>query len=284
MASAKVVAKTARRVTKRTAANPVLEVVERAGYVVRGVLYCVMGTLALGLAIGAGGTATDPSGSLVIITGGMAGKFMLVAVVAGLGAYAIWGFVRAIFDPLRRGHDASGIADRLGFAWSGIAYSAIVIFALQLLAGSPKSPHQDSMQTAIGRILGYPAGQAIVVAIGIVAVGVGISQFVTAYRAQFKKDLMRGKMNRGEKDVVDTLGRIGMVARGVTFSLIGWFLILGGLHHDASQVHGYGGTFVFLLGAPFGRLTLALVALGFIALGLHSFGCARWVRMLRETT
>lgn len=99
MASAEQVANKAQSATKKTVANPALELLERAGYVARGVLYAAMGTFALGLAVGLGGTATDQSGSLVILTGGPAGKLLLFAVVIGLTAYSIWGFVRAIFDP-----------------------------------------------------------------------------------------------------------------------------------------------------------------------------------------
>ena len=105
MATANRVARRARATTRKTAANPALELLERAGYVIRGVLYAAMGTFALGLALGLGGTATDQSGSLRILTGGPAGNVMLFAVVIGLGAYSIWGFVRAVFDPLHRGHD-----------------------------------------------------------------------------------------------------------------------------------------------------------------------------------
>ena len=89
-------------------------------------------------------------------------------------------------------------------------------------------------------------------------------------------------MKKAEKEIVDNLGRMGMIARGVTFSLVGWFVIQGGLHQDASKVHGYGGAFVFLLGQPFGHVLLAAVAVGFIALGLHSFASARWIRLLSE--
>jgi hypothetical protein len=35
-----------------------------------------------------------------------------------------------------------------------------------------------------------------------------------------------------------------------------------------------------LLGQPFGRFLLGIVALGFVALGLHSFACARWIRLM----
>jgi fumarate reductase subunit D len=281
MGSAHTVARRARAATKRTAANPALEMLERAGYVVRGVLYATMGGLALGLALGIGGNATDQSGSLVLLTQNGAGRVVLLVVIACLAAYALWGFVRAIFDPLHRGDDPPGVAERLGFAWSGIAYTSVVLFALKLLIGSSPS-HRDSTQAAIASILALPAGKWLAIGIGLVAIGVGLGQFVEAYKATFKTDLKRGEMKEAEKRIVDDLGRVGMVSRGVTFSLVGWFVLQGGLHQDVNQVHGYGGAFVFILGQPFGHALLAAVALGFIALGLHSFACARWLRLLSE--
>ncbi|HEY6874817.1 MAG TPA: DUF1206 domain-containing protein [Candidatus Dormibacteraeota bacterium] len=277
------VVRRARNATERTAANPGIEFLERVGYIVRGVLYAVMGGLALGLALGIGGNATDQSGSLVWLTGNSAGKFLLLAVVIGLAAYSLWGFVRAIFDPLHRGDDPPGIAQRLGFAWSGIAYASIVVFALKLLAGSASRQHQDGTQAAIASILSVPGGRWIAIAIGVVALAAGIGQFVEAYKATFRKDMKRFEMKKTEKKVVDNLGRVGMVARGVTFSLVGWFVFQGGLHQDPSQVRGYGGTFLFLIQQPFGRVILATVAIGFIALGLHSFACARWIRLMGST-
>jgi hypothetical protein len=87
-------------------------------------------------------------------------------------------------------------------------------------------------------------------------------------------------MSESERTWAIRLGRFGMFARGVTFLVIGWFLIQAGIHHDASQVQGFGGAFLFLLGQPFGRVLLGIIALGFVALGLHSFACARWIRLM----
>lgn len=281
MASAQTVARRTRSATERTASNPALEMLERLGYIVRGALYATMGALAFGVAAGTGGSATDPAGSLAFLTNNRAGKVLLITVVAGLGAYACWGFVRAIFDPLHRGDDAPGVADRLGFAWSGIAYTSLVLFALKLLAGNSPS-HRDGTQSAIASVLTWPSGKWLAVGIGLVAVGVGIGQFVEAVRATFRKDLKRTQMKKWQKELIDNLGRMGMISRGVTFALVGWFVLQSGLHQDASQAHGYGGAFVFLLEQPYGRILLAAVAFGFIALGLHSFACARWIRLLSE--
>ncbi len=265
---------------EHAAANPLLELLERLGYVVRGALYAVMGLLALALALGSGGgQATDLSGSLVVLVGNPFGKLVLVVVAVGLTAYSVWGFVRAIYDPLHRGSDVSGYAARLGFVTSALSYLAIVIFALQILGGAGGGSG-DSTQKTIASVLIHPAGGLLTVIIGLVAIAIAFGQFLEAYKATFKKDLKGAEMTTSERDLAIGLGRFGMFARGVTFLVIGWFLVQAGIHHDAGQAQGFGGAFAFLLGQPFGRLLLGIIALGFVALGLHSFACARWIRLL----
>jgi fumarate reductase subunit D len=265
---------------KRAAANPQLELLERLGYFVRGMLYAVMGVLVLRIALGiGGGQATDLSGSLVYLIGNPFGKVVLIVAIVGLAAYSLWGFIRAIYDPLHRGSDASGYMARLGFVSSALSYLAIVIFALQIFMGSGGTSG-DSTQKTIASVLTHPAGGWLTMIIGLVAVGVGVGQFVEAYRATFAKDLKGAEMTASERNLAVKLGRFGMFARGVTFLVIGWFLIQAGLHNDASQAQGFGGAFLFLLSQPYGRILVGVIALGFVALGLHSFACARWVRLL----
>jgi len=265
---------------KRAATNPLLELLERLGYVARGALYAVMGLLLLGVALRVGGgQTTDLSGSLVFLIGNPFGRLVLIIFSIGLAAYSLWGFVRAIYDPLHRGSDASGYMARLGFVTSALSYAAIVIFALQILVGSGGASG-DSTQRTIASVLAHPAGGFLTILIGLVAAGMGVGQFMEAYRATFKKDLEGTEMTASERDVAVGLGRFGMLARGVTFLVIGWFLIQAGIHHDAAQAQGFGGAFLFLLSQPYGRWLVGIIALGFVALGLHSFACARWIRLL----
>jgi hypothetical protein len=265
---------------KRAAANPQLEFLERVGYVARGVLYVVMGLLALGIVLGVGGgKATDLSGSLVFLIGNPFGKVVLIAMIIGLLAYSLWGLVRAIYDPLHRGRDAAGLMARVGFVSSAISYAAIALFALQILAGAGATSG-DSTQKYVTSILAHPLGGWLTVIIGVVTLGIGVGQFVEAYRATFKQDLKGAEMTASEKSIAVGLGRFGMFARGVTFLVIGWFLIQAGIHNDAGQVHGFGGAFLFLLAQSYGKLLLGVIALGFVALGLHSLACARWIRLM----
>ncbi len=265
---------------KRAAGNPLLQLLERLGYAVRGALYAVMGLLALAIAVSVGpGQTTDLSGSLVFLIGNPFGKLVLIVAAVGLAAYSLWGFIRAIYDPLHRGRGASGYAARLGFVTSAVSYAAIVILALQLLAGSG-APSGDSTQKTIASVLTHPAGGALTILIGLIAIVIGLGQFLEAYRATFKEDLKSAEMSQSERTWAIRFGRFGMFARGVTFLVIGWFVVQAGIHHDPAQAQGFGGAFQFLLGQPFGRVLLGVVALGFVALGLHSFACARWIRLM----
>ena len=268
----------------RTAAtNPALEFLERVGYAARGLLYLVMGLLALSVALGIGGSNTDQPGSLAFITANPFGKLILIAVVVALLAYSVWGFVRAILDPLHRGHDVMGIADRVGFISSAVSYAAIAVLGLQMLAGTG-SASGDGTQKLVRTILTLPAGQWLTLGIGIASIGVGLGQFFASYKATFKKDMKQSEMSHAERKVTDFLGRFGMFSRGVTFCLVGVFLVQAGLHRDAGLAHGFGGAFAFILAQSYGHLLLGLVALGFVALGLHSFALARYVRLMGSTT
>lgn len=269
---------------RRAAVNPKLEILERLGYAVRGALYAVMGLLALRIVLGqAGGQATDLTGSLVFLVSNPFGKLVLIVAVIGLTAYSVWGFVRAIFDPLHRGSDKSGYLARLGFVSSALSYAAIVIFGLKLLVGSAAAAGDSTKQT-VASVLTHPAGGAVTIVLGLVVIGVAIGQFLEAYRATFQNDLKGAEMSTGTRTVVVRLGRFGMFARGVIFLVVGWFIVQAGLHHDPAQAQGFGGAFVFLLAQPFGRVVLGIVALGFVALGLHSFACARWIRLMGSST
>lgn len=272
-----------RNQARRAAANPWLRFAQRLGYVVRGLLYGVMGALALGVALGLGGPATGPEGSLAFLVDNPARTPLLIVFGLGLAAYAVWGLVRAILDPFHRGSEPVGIAERLGFAWSGLTYGVLAVVVGQLLAwGGRARPEADGTHVIVAATLAWPGGGWITGAAGMIALLMGLSQFIEAYRAGFRKYLKRERMDRVERAAADWLGRWGMLARGVTFSVLGFLLMQAGLHHDAERASGFGGAFVFILAQPLGRPLTVLVALGFIALGLHSLAQARWMRLLGD--
>ena len=111
---------TAHRVVKNTWVEPLA----RVGYLARGIVYVLVGVLALMVALGLRGATEDKSGALATIAHSTPGKFLLVALAIGLAGYSLWGFVRAIFDPMRKGKSPKGLAERAGFIVSAVSYGA----------------------------------------------------------------------------------------------------------------------------------------------------------------
>jgi hypothetical protein len=267
------------RGAKKASAHPAYKYLARGGFVVRAFLYGYMGVVALRVAATGGARQADQQASLIAVAGFPLGRVLLLAGIAFIAAYALWGFIRAIYDPLHRGDDAKGIATRLGFAWSGFAYTALTFFAIGLFTHGAGGSHPDDIQQAAARLLSAPGGVLLTEAAGLVGIAAGLSQFYDAYHATFKKDLKRGEMSLAEKRAADAVGRLGFISRGVVFALMGWFIFLAARQHDAHQAKGFSGTFAYLLTQPFGRLLLGLIAVGFIALGLHSLALARYIRL-----
>ena len=272
----------ASRIARRGARQPAYRSLARAGYVLRAFLYAYMGYVALQIAITGAIRSADQQASLVAIAGFPLGRILLVAVVVLLFAYALWGFVRAVYDPLDRGDDVKGIATRAAFAFSGFAYIALGFFAIGLLSHGTGGKHPDQITQLAGRVLNVPAGVVIAMLAGLLAIAAGLGQLVEAYRATFQRDLKRRKMSSHEKQVTQLLGQFGFVSRGIVFMLMGWFIVLAAFEHDAHEARGFSGVFAYLLVQSYGRPLLGLLALGFIALGMHSLVLARYIRLPGE--
>src|SRR5690554_5204938 len=88
-------ARAAERGGESLARSPQLEWLARAGLAARGVVYGLVGVLAIQLALGDGGKATNQQGALKTIAGGTFGKVVLIALAVGLAGYATWRLVRA---------------------------------------------------------------------------------------------------------------------------------------------------------------------------------------------
>jgi len=275
--------KPAARAVKRHAlkvvTHPWAERAARLGYIVRGCIYGTMGVLALELAFGGGAETTDQRGALALLGSNAVTRIFMTVVIASLLAYSVWGFIRAIYDPLHRGDDPAGIASRIGFAWSGLNYGVLAVFGTGLLLGASGSHSADSVQQLVAWALQLPAGGALVLIAGVIGIIGGLNQFVDAYKAGFRKDLKRNTMTWWQRMAVDAFGRFGMVARGVIFTVVGIFIFVAGLRHDARDAHSFGPAFEAVAREPLGHVLLAIVALGFVALGFHSWANARWVRM-----
>jgi len=253
----------------------------RFGYAAKGIVYLIIGVLAVELAVGRGGATTDQRGALHAIYAQPFGQFMLVIVAIGLIAFALWSFIQAVFDTDNKGKAVKGILARVGDAGVGVSYLLLAVGAIQLVAGSGSSGKSSttSAQDWTGKILHYPAGIFLVVLIGLVVLAIAGYMFYRAYSANFKQTLVLQEMRGQVRKWGIYIGRFGYAALGVVFSITGLFLIIAAVQHNPNDAKGLDSALQVLLHQPFGPFLLAIVALGLFAYGVYSFVEARYRRM-----
>jgi hypothetical protein len=253
-----------------------IEPLARIGYTAKGVVYTLVGVLAVQVALGLGGSVEGSDGVMRTIAAQPFGKVLLILTALGLVGYVVWRFVQALLDPDNKGTDATGVIKRIGYAVSGVSYTLLAFTAVQLVM-SGSSGGGDAKQTWTARLLSQPFGQWLVALVGVVIIGVGLYHFHRAYKASFAQKY-DGKMSAQQYRWAKRIGRFGLSARGVTFLIIGGFFFQAARQSDASEAQGLDAALTTLAQETYGQTLLGIVALGFIAYGLHCFSRARYRR------
>jgi len=264
------------------AAGGWVETMARCGYATKGVVYVIVGVLAVMAASGAGGSTKDSSGAIATIAQQPFGRILVGLTALGLFGYVIWRFVQAVMDPERKGTDVKAIFARIGFAISGIVYASLAFLAGRMaLSGGGGGGGGDSSQPALtAKLMSQPFGIWLVGIVGVIVIGVGLYHFFRAYKAKFMEDYKSSEMSATERKWAKRVGRFGLAARGVTFSIIGFFFVSAALHADPSEAKGLSGALDTLARQPYGPWLLGVVALGLVAFGVYCFSQARYRRIV----
>lgn len=258
-----------------------VERLARLGYAAKGVVYAIVGILAVQAAFSSGGETTDTKGALGTVAAQPFGKILLFFLTIGLIGYVIWSFVQAIKDPEHHQSDEpKGLARRLGYAITGLAYGSLAFSAVQLIRGSGDASSGNSQQDWTARLLEQPFGQWLVGLIGAFIIGLGFYQLYKAYQAKFRKQMKLQEMSQTEETWATRIGRFGEASRGIVFTIIGFFLIQAARQSDPNQVRGLDGALQALAQQPYGPWLLGIVALGLVAYGIHMGVQAKYRRII----
>lgn len=267
----------ARHAVRRS--SPWIERLARVGIVARGLVYLVIGALAVQAAVGAGGTTTDTKGAMGAIHETAFGDVLLGIMAAGLFGFALWRFVQVVMNPEHE-RGAKGIMRRVGFAVSGLIHVGLGVTAIQLIEGTTGSGASGAPQHWTARALATPLGVWLVGLAGAIVIGFGVHQIYTAYKADFRKELELREMDARKRAWATRSGRVGLAARGVVFDIVGIFLVQAALRADPGQARGLDGALAALAARPFGSFLLGAVALGLVIFGLYCFVDARYRRIV----
>jgi hypothetical protein len=249
-----------------------LELLARWGYAARGVVYVILGIIALLGSSGTGGEAS-PQGALSTLLGQPFGRILLAAVALGLIGHVTWRLAQAILNADHQSADLKGYAARAGNLASGLVNGVLAVVAARLVftsSGGGGSSGEDSfaawlMQQPLGRFLVGALGASIIIA--------GAVQLWRGLAGKYRD---RVKLPHQHEGFLHGLSVFGLSARGVLLAVTGVFFIFAAITVDAHQAGSLTEALDWVRRLPFGAYLYALAAAGLVAFGLYSFIEARF--------
>jgi hypothetical protein len=260
---------------ERIADNPWVERLARFGLVAQGVSFGLVGVLAIELAAGKGGKATDRQGALRDIAGSGLGRILVLILAFGFGAYALWRLVQVFL-----GHDVEdeGGRKKWGKRFSSLGkaaiYAGLCWGAVSILLGNGSGGNKE--QSTTRGILGWPGGRWIVGAIALAIAGAALWNFYRAVSGKYKDSLKTGQMSPTELRWTTRIAFAGLMSRAVVFGLIAWFFFKAAADYNAKQARGLDGALRKLLNEPYGPVLLGIVAAGLFLFGVFCLIQARY--------
>jgi len=254
-----------------------LQAIGRLGWVAKAAIYVVFGLLAFRVATGTSDEEADPSGAVHQIAQSTSGRWVLIALAAGLILYALW---RLACAALPGEWGPTDLAKRAGYVLSGVVYGVLAATTISIItAGSRRESNDSKVQTLSSDLMAESWGRWVVGLGGVVVVGVGIGFAVYGLTRKDEEQLDRGRMGATTERLVHTLGPIGWLARAVVTALVGVFFVQAAVDYDPAQAQGFDGA--LRQAASSGWVWLvAATGVGLVIYGVYCLLTARY-RVLR---
>lgn len=246
----------------------------RGGYVVVGLLHLIIAWLAVRVAFGdSAGEDTDQAGALQAIADGPAGGVVLWSAAVALVLLVIWQGTGAVVG--REGADGmEQVRFRVRAGGKAIVHLALAITTITVLLGGSPSGDDDAEEGA-GLLIGSVPGRVLLFAIGLGIIGFAGYQVHVGVTRRFLR-VLRDDMHDALEPWVERTGSFGYPARGVALGIVGILVCSAAMQGDSDEVGGLDAALGALAEQPYGPWLLTVVALGFAAFGLFSFGRARY--------
>jgi hypothetical protein len=257
---------------RRASGSPAAHFLARAGLTARGVIYILVGVVAVLVALGRSSREADQSGALQLLAGKSYGLIALWLLGIGFAAYSLWRLSEAAFGVTG---EPPGAGPRLKSLARSVIYAGLAVLTFEVISGSGSSQRQRQ-QDVTGTVMQHPAGRWAVGIAGLVVVVCGLVLVIEGVRKKFMKYLRTAEMSPRMRRVVKWLGMTGTIARGLVFALVGVLVIDAAITHKASESGGIDKALHTLRNQPFGEFLLLLAALGLVIFGVYGLCEARW--------
>jgi len=257
---------------RRASDSPAAHVLARAGLAARGVIYILIGWVAILVALGHSSKEADQEGALQLLAGKPYGLVSLWLLGIGFAGYSLWRLSEAAFGVTGEGN---GAGPRLKSLARAVVYAGFAYLTFTIIAGSQGSQSRRQ-QDLTAKIMHHPGGRWLVGIAGLVIVVVGLALVVEGLRRKFMKFMQTNQMSPRVRRIVERLGMVGTTARGVVFALAGVLVIEAAVAYRPAKAGGVDKALHTLRNQPFGEYLLFIAALGLVVFGVYALCEARW--------
>jgi len=248
----------------------------RIGLIAYGVVYLLLAWVAVQLALGDHSEDASPSGALQELAQQPFGKILVWGIALGMLLLIVWRLTEAAFG--HREHEGSTRTWlRLGSAAKVVVYIALGVVAVRVAVGSGSSSSSSkSSRGTTAKVMDLPAGQWIVVAVGIGVIVYGVGVIVRhGWQEKFAHELeTEGKLGWSGAGYL-LLGKVGHFAKGAVLVAVGSLICYAGVTHEPQKSGGLDQALQKVLQQPFGPYLLFAVGIGIACYGLFSLAQAR---------
>jgi hypothetical protein len=255
-------------------------ILARLGFVARGIIYGLIGLLAIDLAFGRGGASASQAGALQTVAHQPFGQWLLVAIAIGLAGYSAWRLMQAALGhgPEGGGEDSAGY--RVMALASGLIYLSFMLLAIRVLTSpNHQAGQKPKAHSTAHDVLSLPGGQVVLAIAGAVLIAAGLYQAYKGISRSFVKDAKTGEMSPLTRRWYTRVGVVGHCGRAIVFALAGGLVLNAALNQKAHEAKGLDGSLRTLADQPYGQVMLCAVAAALIAFGLYSLADARYRRV-----
>ena len=257
--------------------HPVAIGVARLGWVAKGVVYGLVGALAVPIAIqgleedraGSGDAEASQLGAVTEIAQTSFGATLLWIVAIGLALYVLWRLATIV---LPAENSAETWLTRAGYLVSAVTYAFLawsaVSFATAGATASGGETEDAKVERFMSGVMEWSAGRWLVGTIGIAIVGVGVYFVFKGLRATFRDDLEPAGVGPVSYESIIALGRVGWVGRGIVMGVVGWFLIRAAIRFRAAEAQGFDGSLREVTESTIGPFVVGFVAVALVVYGL----------------
>lgn len=239
----------------------------RVGYGGKALLYLALATLIFQLGMGDGSQETSAQGAIAAIARQPFGTALLWVLAVGLGAHAAHSAWRFFQD--------DGW-ERLARAGRAVIYLGLSLLAAAEALGGGTSGRGSSSSSMTGTVMGWPGGTWIVAAVGLGIVAAGVRILHRAVNADWHDEFERHQMSADEHTMVRRTGRIGHLARAITYGLIGGFVVFAAVTHDPEMGGGLDKVLGEVTATSIAPFVLVPLAFGMLAYAVFAAMMARY--------